>query len=108
MRLEIIEMAEAVDDVIKAAGYIADRSSLNASDKFLQAVKNTYRQISETPGIGVARDFGQPDLQGMRMWRVAKYPRFLVFYIASNKELVILHVLSGSQDLDAIFRAPAQ
>lgn len=41
MSLEIIETLEAVDDVMQAAEYIADRASLNASDKFLEAVKST-------------------------------------------------------------------
>lgn len=106
MSLEIIETPEAVDDIIKAAEYIASRASLNASDKFLQAVKSTYRQISEMPGMGVVRDFGQPDLKGMRMWHVAKYPRFLVFYVTTGRELIILRVLHGTQDIDAIFRRP--
>ncbi len=108
MSLEIIETPEAVDDVIKAAEYIASRSSLNASDKFLESVKSTYREIAEMPGMGAARDYGQPELKGMRMWRVAKYPRFLVFYVATGSELVILHVLNGSQDIGAIFRAPTE
>ena len=106
MSLEVIETPEAVNDVIEAADYIAARSSLNASDKFLESVKSTYRQIADMPGMGVARDFGQPDLKGMRMWRVPKYPRFLVFYVTTGRELIILHVLNVSQDLDAIFRAP--
>ena len=108
MSLGIIETPEAVDDVMKVADYIAARSSLNASDRFLEAVKSTYRQIADMPSIGAERDYGQPDLKGMRMWRVTKYPRFLVFYVTTGRELIILHVLNGSQDLDAIFRAPGQ
>ena len=55
------------------------------------------------PGIGTLRDYGQPDLRGMRMWRVTKYPRFLIFYIATDTGLIILHVLNGFQDIEAIF-----
>lgn len=58
MSLEIIETPEAIDDVMKAADYIAARSSLNASDKFLEAVKSTYRQIADMPGISSKRDPG--------------------------------------------------
>ncbi|MGI4789582.1 MAG: hypothetical protein ACRYFS_12110 [Janthinobacterium lividum] len=42
MSLKIIETAEAVNDAIEAADYIASQLSLNASDKFLEAVKSTY------------------------------------------------------------------
>lgn len=108
MSLEIIQTEEATADVIKAANYIAARFSLNTSDKFLAAVKSTYREIAEMPGMGAACDYGQPELKGMRMWRVAKYPRFLVFYMTTGRELIILHVLNGSQNLDIIFRRPGE
>ncbi len=108
MRLTIVETPEAINDVMNAADYIAARSSLNASDKFLMAVKSSYRQIADMPGIGIERDYGQPDLEGMRVWRVTKYSRFLIFYITTGREPTILRVLNGSQDIEAIFRAPGE
>ena len=63
MSLNIVEMPESVDDVMRVADYIAARSSLNASDKFLQAVKSSYRQSAGMPSIGVERDCGQPNFQ---------------------------------------------
>ena len=60
------------------------------------------------PGIGTIRDYGRPQLKGMRMWRIARYPQYLVFYLATGSELYILRVLHGSQDIDAIFRAPGE
>ena len=93
MSLQIIELSEAVRDVIHASDYIAAQSSLNASERFLDAVKGAYRKIADLPGIGSLRDYGQPELAGMRMWRVAKYPQYLIFYLATGSELLILRVL---------------
>lgn len=108
MSLKIFESAEAVNDVIDAADHIAQQSGLNASDRFLQAVKNAYRQIADMPGIGSVRDFGQPDLQGMRRWHVTKFPKYLIFYMTNESELRILRVLHGARDIETIFTPPEE
>ena len=66
MSLQIIELSEAVHDVIEAADYFAAQISLNASDKFLAAVKSSYHRIADMLGIGTLRDYGQPDLKGCK------------------------------------------
>ena len=79
---------------------------MNASDKFLEAVKSTYQQIAAMPGIGSLRDYGRLDLSGMRAWRISKYPKYLIFYLATETEVVILRVLHGAQDIESIFNPP--
>lgn len=106
--LQIIELSEAVSDVMGAADYIAAQLSLNASEKFIEAIKSAYRRIADMPGIGTLRSYEQPELKEMRMWRVLKYPRYLIFYVTTGTDLIILRVLHGSQDVDAIFRAPKE
>ncbi len=106
MSLQIIELSEAVRDVMGAADHIAAQSSLSASEKFLDAVKSAYQKIADLPGIGTLRDYKQPELKEMRMWRVSKYPRYLIFYVTTGTDLIILRVLRGSQDIQAIFNPP--
>jgi len=102
MSLKIVESDEAVNDVIDAADYIAQQAGLNTSDKFLQAVKTSYRQIADMPGVGSLRDYGQPTLQGMRRWHVTKFPKYLIFYMTAEAELRILRVLHGARDIETI------
>jgi toxin ParE1/3/4 len=90
---------------MSAADHIAAQSSLNASEKFLDTVKSAYRKIADMPGIGVLRDYKQSELKGMRMWRVSKYPRYLIFYVTTGTDLIILRVLHGSKDIDATFNS---
>ena len=103
MSLKIIESDQAIEDVINAADRIAQQAGLNASDRFLEAVKGAYRQIADMPGLGSVQDYGQPELKGMRRWHVTKFPKYLVFYIATPVELIILRMLHGSQDIETIF-----
>ena len=106
MSLQIIEASEAVSDVM-AAGHIAAQSNPIVSGKFLNAVKSAYREIVDMLGVGTLRGYKQPEFNGMRMWRVSKYPRYLIFYVTTGTDLIILRVLHGSQDIDAIFNPPA-
>ena len=107
MKLRILESADAVNDVISTANYISAHTDLNTSDRFLEAIKGAYHQIAENPGIGTLRDYGQPDLQGMRMWRVSEFPRTLIFYLADEPDLLILRVLNGTMNINEIFGSPA-
>jgi plasmid stabilization system protein ParE len=107
MSLKIIESDQVIDDVISTADRIAQQAGLNASDRFLQAVKGAYRQIADMPGLGSVQDYGQPELKGMRRWHITKFPKYLVFYIVTPAELIILRVLHGSQDIETIF-APSE
>jgi plasmid stabilization system protein ParE len=42
-------------------------------------------------------------LEGVRSWRVSGFPNWQIFYVATESELRVLHVLHGSQDLDMMF-----
>lgn len=58
MTLKIHVTAEAINDAIPIAEFLAGRSSLNTSDKFLSATTQVYRHLAEMPGLGSARDYG--------------------------------------------------
>ena len=104
MSLRVIETREAIADVIQAADYIADTSSLNASESFLNASKRTYRQLADNPRLGVLRDYDNPEYAGMRMWHMLGYKKYLVFYIVLGEELKIMRVLHGARDIQANLR----
>ena len=53
--------------------------------------------------MGSPRDYG-PNYPGLRMWHVPKFPKYLIFYQATDIELIIRRVLHGAQDIARIFR----
>lgn len=72
MNRKIIVFDEARFDAIDIAYYIAE-DSLEASDRFADAIDSTYERLAEMPGIGAIRDYGNPKLQGMRMLPVLNF-----------------------------------
>lgn len=96
MNLAIKRSPQARADVIDRAYYIAGSSSFNASDKFLTAVEAAYKQLSGMPGLGSPRDYGP------------KFPKYLIFYRATETELTTLRVLHGAQNIQQIFTNPEE
>ena len=105
MNLTIKRSPQALVDVIDRSYYIAGASSFNASDRFLTAVETAYKQLAGMPGMGSLRDYGSA-FPGLRMWHVPKFRQYLIFYQATDTELIIRRVLHGGQDIAQIFQEP--
>lgn len=104
MSIRIIVTEEAAEDAIAIADYLAERSSMNTSDKFLNATTQAYRNLAAMPGMGAFRDYG-PAFPGLRVWPVPKFPKYLILYQASEIELTVVRVFHGSQDIERILRS---
>ena len=105
MNLQIFVTDEAANDAITIAEYLADQSNLNTSDRFLIATTRAYRQLASMPGIGSPRNYG-PEFPGLRLWPVPRFPKYLIFYQATETDLKIIRVLHGSQNIGRIFDPP--
>ncbi len=103
MSRQIIVHEEARFDAIDAAYYIAE-DSLAASNRFAEAIDVTYEQLADMPGIGTIREYGNPKLKGMRMCPVQGFPKYLIFYRATDTELRVFRIIHGSQDIESIFK----
>ena len=103
MSRRIIVYDEARFDVIDIAFYIAE-DSLEASDRFAEAVDVAYELLAEMPGMGTSRDYSNPKLKGMRMSPVPGFVKHLIFYRATATELEVFRVLHGARDFESLFR----
>ncbi|MBV9851333.1 MAG: type II toxin-antitoxin system RelE/ParE family toxin [Armatimonadetes bacterium] len=100
---EIIRRPEAKRDLMDAADHIAEHGGFDASDRFLAATEATFRKLALMPGMGVVRNYGNPELPGLRMWPVPKFAKYLIFYMATETRLEIVRVLHGARDIERIF-----
>ena len=107
MSLKINVTDQAASDAIDIADYLAGQSSFNTSDRFLNATTQAYRQLAEMPRMGSPRDYGQ-NFPGLRMWHVPRFPKYLIFYKATDTEITILRVLHGAQNTGQIFSDPEE
>lgn len=99
---KIFRRPQAARDLMEAADYIAERGSLDASDRFLAATESAFRKLAEMPGMGASRDYG-PQFPGLRMWPVPKFTKYLIFYTATDELLEIVRVLHGARNIPQTF-----
>lgn len=95
----IIFRPAARRDVDDIAEHIS-ADSIDAALRFFDAVDATGRRLASDPGIGRKREFGHPDVNGLRAVAVDGFPRHILFYIHDAKTVTIARVLHGSRDLD--------
>ena len=98
----VVKRPQAKRDIMEQADYIA-KDSMKSSERFLRATDKTMHQIAAMPGIGVLRDFDNPELAGMRMVPVSGFPKVGIYYLATEDTIEIVRVLHGARDIASIF-----
>lgn len=81
--------------------YIA-QDNPQAATAVVEAAFETFRILTESPHIGVARKFRNPKLRGIRSMPVTGFPNYLVFYRVAADMLQVHHVYHGARDLNAL------
>lgn len=88
--------AAARADLEQIIDYLAPRSPAGASS-VLQAVEERIGLLCEHPHAGRSREELSPGL------RSAPVGSYLLFYLVREQDPVIVRVLHGARDIDALF-----
>jgi len=79
MSPKILRRPEAERDIVEI-GYFIAAKSLQNSDEFLEAVETTLVALAQMPRMGAMRRFRSPKYDGIRVWRVKGFEKYLIFY----------------------------
>jgi toxin ParE1/3/4 len=94
----------SIRDLADIAVYLAEESgSDELAFRFLDAAEASFQQLTEMPEMGVARSYREPDLEGVRMWRITGFESCLIFYRPTGRGVEIIPVIHGSRDLENLF-----
>jgi toxin ParE1/3/4 len=102
MPLQVTKTPQAWRDVVELASFIAE-DNLDAAERFLDAVEQTFALLASMPMMGRMCEFESPQAQGLRMWRIRGFERYLVFYRPIDKGINVVRVLHGSRDIERLF-----
>ena len=53
--------------------------------------------------MGTARTYNDPALVDVRMWRVAGFPKHLIFYRPIETGIEVIRVLHAKRDIESLF-----
>lgn len=98
---EVNKRPLVIRDLIELATYIAE-DNLDASDRFLAAAEETFKQLAKMPGMGKLSQFSNLNLADVRQQAVKGFRNHLIFYRPTTSGVEILRVIHGARDLEAI------
>jgi toxin ParE1/3/4 len=102
MSHQILKTPQAVDDLLEIASFIA-ADNLDAAERFLDAAEAAFAQLAALPSIGAPVPFASLLTQGVRVWRVEGFERYLIFYVASKHSIQVIRILHTARDFPTIF-----
>ena len=102
MRLEVLEAAALA--IVEQADYYELKSGPALSRRWEGAVDEAIQRLLQWPESGALARFRSPKLKDIRWAAISGFPKYLIFYRyrAENETLLVIHVLHGARDLEAI------
>lgn len=93
------------DELVNLSAYLAEDDE-SVAQTFLNACDVTFRFLALNPFIGSQREFINPVLREVRMWRVKGFEKYLIFYTPTKEGVRILHIFHSARDYNRIFDNP--
>lgn len=88
---------EVIDD------YLFQRGGWPAKEQFLKAFREATMQIGLYPQTGSPRHGIILGIQGLRSWRITKFP-YLLCYVEREEFIDLWRVLDGRRHLEVLLR----
>lgn len=79
MKLTLYLQPQAEKDIDSHCEFLA-QENIEKALKFDQAVFETFDRLCEMPLLGTERKFLNPKLNGIRLWFVKDFNKYLIFY----------------------------
>jgi len=96
--MSIHKRSQARHDIVDLADYL-DQINQNLSDRFLDAVERTLKDLEGMPGMGSPFPLTNPRLQETRAHPVQGFPNHLIFYLPQSGGIEIVRVLYGKRNI---------
>jgi plasmid stabilization system protein ParE len=85
-------------DLAEELTWLKNNAGADVAERWYEALLTTIQFIEKNPLVGRERKDLKP--AGIRSWRLAGFPRWLIFYAVTDKQKVIFYRLrSGTMNL---------
>jgi toxin ParE1/3/4 len=96
-------LAPCVEEELWAIWTFIARDNPDAATRVIEAAYETFKWLTDNPGLGRPRAFSDPRLKGVRSWHISGFDNYLIFYRPDSNGIQVLHVYHGARDIDALF-----
>jgi toxin ParE1/3/4 len=92
-------------DIAEQADWYHERSGSKLARRWERAVASSLIFLAKSPRLGARCRFKAIELQEVRRISISGFPKHLIFYRVTSAELLVLRVLHGARDLEALLSA---
>lgn len=100
--LEIRYRPQARQDALDITQAIA-KDSVSAAEAFFAELEQACTLLATMPYIGAAHRFQVTRLEGLRIWPLRRFEKYLIFYRPTTDGLDVIRILHGARDLPSRF-----
>jgi toxin ParE1/3/4 len=93
----------AVADIVEQADWYSAQSGNALAQRWETAVTAAIMRVLHRPNTGTPCQFRAVELHDLRRTGIPGFPRHLLFYRFDRDEVVIVRVVHGARDLEALF-----
>ena len=88
-------------DLTEQASYLAENASPSVAERFLDAVEQTAAGLAAMPRKGRIWKSARFEAKSeeLRVWKVAGFPKILIFNRPESSGISVVRVLHGARDL---------
>jgi toxin ParE1/3/4 len=92
-------------DIDEHTRYLAEKDP-KVADRFLNALQTDFQNLCLHPELGNERYHNVlPEIAPVRFWPVSNgFSNWLIFYISSEKGLLVIRIIHGARNIPAIFQ----
>lgn len=96
---------QALRDLAEIAVYLAEESGNDElAFRFLASAESSFADLAAMPEMGATREYKDPALTNLRMWRVSGFPNHLIVYCPLGAGgIEVVRVLHAKRDIEAVF-----
>jgi toxin ParE1/3/4 len=95
---QISQREAARRDLVEHFVYLEEQAGLDLAERFLSHAQVSFEELARQPMICAPLPHAQPDLSGIRKWRVKGFDRHLIFYQPTSDGISIVRVLHAASD----------
>ncbi len=95
-RLQIRTAAQ--NDLTLLTDYYLAEADAETASRFVEQARASFKALVQSPGMGSPVPARSKYLAGMRKWRVAGFPKILIFYQEIGDSVRIVRVVHAAAD----------
>src|SRR5713101_3497914 len=99
----IIKRVAAKRDLTQHFVWFAEEAGIEVARHFLKSAEKSFHDLAEMPRMGPLK-VHEGKFAGLRMWRVAGFDNFLIFYRPLKDGVAIERVFHAKQDYQRVLK----